>query len=231
MRRANPYRTNTGIHIEWFTVRKSTIVMLIASVVGLALAGTWMYFELTRPRVEATTGNVAVDVDRSARFLDLDGTVRVRKARTYEWITATMGMSLQADDTIRTVGNSHARVRLFDGTEYVLRPDSILVIEEAFEDPNTKAKRVAVTLSAGQVKIQTPRQNAEGSRSDVATPTTEATLREDTTADVRFDANDRTSGFAIYRGESLVSTGEVSAKFVGNTERLESNPGTPEFAL
>lgn len=214
MRRQNPYQTNTGIHIEWFTVRKSTMLMLFASVLGAGVAATWAYFEITGPPIDPAAA-VAADVaseDRGARFLDLDGTVRVRKARTYEWLNGHMGMTLHADDTIRTVGSSHARVRLFDGTEYLIKPDSILVIEEAFEDPDTKAKRVAVKLSAGQVMLQTPLQSTEGSRSDLATPTTEATFQEATTADVRFDQNNQTSGFTIYTGGSDLRAGGSEVK-------------------
>src|SRR3989304_6182408 len=91
-----------------------------------------------------------------------------------------MGMALSRDDTIRTVGDSQARLSLFDGTEYLVKPDSILVIEEASEDPTTKAKVVAVKLTAGQVNLKTPSGNAEGSRSGLATPNTAATFDRDT---------------------------------------------------
>ncbi|HXV65591.1 MAG TPA: hypothetical protein VEK15_33150, partial [Vicinamibacteria bacterium] len=144
MAKYNPYRTNTGIHIEWFTVRRSTIYTLFACVLGLAGAVTWMYVQLTDTRAEVRGDRPPPADDKSARFLDMAGAVKVRKAGTYEWIDANAGITLTKDDTIRTVGDSHARVRLFDGTEYLVKPDSILVIEEASEDPNTKATRVAV---------------------------------------------------------------------------------------
>ena len=31
MAKRNPYRTNTGVHIEWFTVKRSTIYTLVLS--------------------------------------------------------------------------------------------------------------------------------------------------------------------------------------------------------
>ena len=150
------------------------------------------------------------ETDRNARFLDLDGSVKVRKAGTYEWIDANTGMALSRDDTIRTVGGSQARVRLFDGTEYLVKSDSILVIEEAYEDPHTKAKLVAVKLTAGQVNLKTPRGGVTGSRSDLATPTSEATFEEDTSADVSFDGSSRVFGFTVFNGGSDVRSGGQS---------------------
>ena len=130
----------------------------MACLLGLVAAGTSMYFQIFGPREEFVASDLQPETDRSARFLDLDGSVKVRKAGTYEWIDANTAMALGRDDTIRTVGGSQARVRLFDGTEYLVKSDSILVIEEAYEDPDTKAKLVAVKLTAGQVNLKTPRE-------------------------------------------------------------------------
>jgi hypothetical protein len=161
--------------------------------------------------------------DSSARFLNLDGVVKVRKAGTYEWINATMGMMLSRDDTIRTVGNSQARVSLFDGTEYLVKPDSILVIEEASEDPETKAKVVAVKLTAGQVNLKTPGGNAEGSRSDLATPTTEATFDRETSADVSFDSATGVSGFTVFSGRTALTAGN-STVTLGSAQAVDVRP-------
>lgn len=208
MARHNPYRTNTGVHIEWFTVKRSTIYTLILSLLGLAGAGAYGYFQVFGERAEAPVAVANLETDKSARFLDLNGGVKVRKAGTYEWANATMGMALSTEDTIRTVGGSSARVRLFDGTEYQLKSDSILVIEEAYEDPDTKAKHVSVKLDSGQVSLNTPRHDVPGSRSEFSTPTTEATFQENTTAEVRFDSASRVSGFTIYDGGSAVRSGD-----------------------
>ena len=206
MARQNPYQTNTGIHIEWFTVKRSTINALIFSSIGLFGAGLYGYFQVfgePEPEVEEIS-----ETDNTARFLDFDGTVKVRHAGTYEWVNATKGMALNRDDTIRTVGGSTAQVRLFDGTEYVLKPDSILVIEEAYEDPDTKATAVAVKLESGRISLNTPPRNVPGSRSDVVTPGAEASFDENTTADVSFDTSSRMTGFTVLRGGSAVRAGE-----------------------
>jgi hypothetical protein len=220
MAKYNPYRTNTGIHIEWFTVKRSTVYTLGLALAGLIGAGAWGYNQIYRPREEVVAVAPPPATENSARFLDLDGAVKVRKAGTYEWINATMGMTLSRDDTIRTVGDSQARVSLFDGTEYLVKPDSILVIEEAREDPATKAKVVAVKLTAGQVNLKTPSGNAEGSRSDLATPTTEATFDRDTSADVSFDTSTGVSGFTVFTGRTDLRAGD-STVTLGSAQAVD----------
>lgn len=210
MPKHNPYRANTGIHIEWFTVRRSTVFALVGLVLALCGAGGWAYWQSSNLRTSANVAQPPAETDKSARFVDLDGTVKVRKAGTYEWINAHMGITLNRDDTIRTVGNSSARVRLFDGTEYLVKPDSILVIEEASEDPETKATRVAVSLASGQISLTTPRGGVSGSSRGLQTPTTEATFEENTSADVSFDTSSRTTGVAVYTGRTNLRAGEQS---------------------
>ncbi len=207
MVKRNPYRTNTGVHIEWFTVKRSTIYTLVLSVLGLAAAGAYGYYQIVLGPDDGPVAVANLEADKSARFLDLNGSVKVRKAGTYEWANANMGMALTRDDTIRTTGGSSARIRLFDGTEYLLKPESILVIEEAYEDPDTKAKHVSVKLDSGQVSLNTPRQEVPGSRSNLTTPTSEARFQGSTSAEITFDSASRVSGFTIFRGGSAVRSG------------------------
>jgi len=207
MVKRNPYRTNTGVHIEWFTVKRSTIYTLVLSVLGLAAAGAYGYYQIVHGPDDGPVAVANPESDKSARFLDLNGSVKVRKAGTYEWANANMGMALTRDDTIRTTGGSSARIRLFDGTEYLLKPESILVIEEAYEDPDTKAKHVSVKLDSGQVSLNTPRQEVPGSRSNLTTPTSEARFQGSTSAEITFDSASRVSGFTIFRGGSAVRSG------------------------
>lgn len=205
----DPYRDRTGLHIEWVTVRNRTIYLVGAAVVLLMVAGIGFYlreYGHAAPPADATPVAPSAAAN-SARFVEIGGTVKVRKAGTYEWIDGNMGVSLDKDDHVRTVGKSTARIRFFDGTEYFMKPDSILVIEDTHEDPSTNVRRVAVKLTAGQVNLQTPRKNVEGSTSELATPTAEASFEELTVADVRYDQSRRVSGFAVYRGGSRLRSG------------------------
>ncbi len=212
MAKKTPYGNQQGIHVEWVAVRKGTIYILIASVIGLIGAGGGLFWwfktgafarNVDKAPVEAPT-----TTDDNARFVTLDGTVKVRKAGSYEWIDAGEATALSRGDTVRTVGKSSAQLRLFDGTEYLIKPDTIFMIEVMHEDPQTRASKIRVELTAGQVNLQTPTVNVAGSSSELATPTTEASFSESTVADVGFDEGNQVSEFAVFSGRSRLRSGD-----------------------
>ena len=207
-----PYGDGSGIHVEWVTIRNRTVYIIAAAIVSLLLVGAgflwWHYVRsLTDGDGSAEVEQVAAAAD-SARFIELKGTVKVRQAGSYEWLDANRGLALRRNDTVRTIGKSSARIRLFDGTEYLVRPDTIFMIEVMREDPRTRVRQVAVKLTAGQVNLQTPRNNVEGSRSELATPTAEATFEEATVADVGFDESRQVADLRVYRGGSRLKAGD-----------------------
>ncbi len=164
MAKYNPYRTNTGIHIEWFTVRRSTVYTSSYPSSASSAPAPGAIIRCTDREKKSTLVAAPPVTDNSARFLDLDGAVKVRKSGTYEWINANMAMTLSRDDTIRTVGDSQARVSLFDGTEYLVKPDSILVIEEASEDPDDQSQGRTGEVDGGTGEPE----NAERKRGGLA---------------------------------------------------------------
>lgn len=198
--------------------------MLVAIALTLAAAGGGGYFyfrSLTEPRVSSnSSANQPLEEKRAANFLEISGTVKVKKAGTWDWVNAQMGIPLEKDDQIRTVGRSTARVRFFDGTEYVLNPESFLIIEESREDPQTAERQVAVKLTAGQVNLSTARRNVAGSRSELATPTSEATFGEMTRAVVGYDDARQVSEYTQYEGDSIVRAGGAQLTLRQN-ERVE----------
>ncbi len=130
MQRKKPYGQGDGLHVEWFTIRKGSLYLLGASVLALLVAGGFIYWRITTPLVvEDSPPAEEVPFEDSARFIELNGAVKVRKAGTYEWVDARRDIALRRHDTVRTVGNSSARIRLFDGTEYLVKPDTIFIID------------------------------------------------------------------------------------------------------
>ena len=201
-------RPRTGYYVEWVTVRNRTVYVLGTALVAAVLGGLGIYLWMERPFKPADAPPADQPAaDNSARFLELHGTVKVRRAGSYEWVDADDSIALLRNDTVRTVGKSNARIRLFDGTEYLVKPDTIFIIEVMYEDPETRARHVAVELTAGQVNLQTPQRNVAGSRSELSTPTTDATFDEMTIADVGYDQSRGVSDFAVVRGGTRLKAG------------------------
>lgn len=206
MPRRDIYRTNTGLHIEWFTVRRSTVWAVILIPLFVAGIAYFIYWDVNNQRGLGAS-ILADDIsDNSARFLALKGNVKVRQAGTFEFVDANRAMKLTTGDMIRTVGTASARVQLFDGTEYLVKPESILVIEEAFEDPTTKITRTGVKLTSGQVNLTTPPRAEPGSSSELTTDIGRADIEEDTTMDVSYEPSSRQAGFQVLRGMTSLST-------------------------
>lgn len=210
MPKKNAYRTNTGIHIEWFTIRQSSVWAAVLFLLVLAGAGYFGYWAWSHAddAPPTTTATPAAGFDRSARFLSLRGNVEIRRVGKYEFEEANSAMRLAQGDVVRTFGTSSARVQLFDGTEYLVKPDSILVIEEAFEDPASKATRTGVTLNVGRVNLTSPSRAEPGSSSELSTEVGSADIEENTTMDVTYDSANRQAEFRVHRGETSLSTRE-----------------------
>ena len=172
MPRDNYYRTNTGIHVRWFTVRRSTAWAAALTLLGLAGAGYLGYLASRRSGPELRTNITAkpsAPVDKRARFLELRGKVEVRRSGKVEFQEANRAMRLAQGDMVRTFGASTAKVQLFDGTEYLVTPDSVLLIEAASDEPASQTTRTEVTLIVGTVNLTSPSRPQPGSSSELST--------------------------------------------------------------
>jgi hypothetical protein len=149
---------------------------------------------------------------RDAHFVNIDGTVRVKKGQSQQWIRADYNTSLEKGDFIQTASDGVARIIFADGTNYVLKPDSLIVVEESREDPVTKATRVAVQVTSGAVDLSTGRFEVKGSTSQVSFENAVASLGEDSRAVVRNDAKNNVHELTMDQGGAEVTRGSTSIR-------------------
>ena len=105
---------------------------------------------------------------KEAHFVNLDGNVRVKKAASSQWIRADFNTSLEKGDFVQTGSDGVARIIFADGTNYTLKPDALIVVEESREDPVTRATKVAVQVTSGAVDLATGHFETPGSTSQVS---------------------------------------------------------------
>jgi hypothetical protein len=156
---------------------------------------------------------------REAHFVNLDGTVRIKKASSLEWIGADYNTSLEKGDFVQTGGDGVARIIFSDGTNYVLKPDSMIVVEENREDPVTRATKVAVQVTSGAVDLSTGKFEVPGSTSEVAFADAVARLAEESRASVRHDPIKKVNDFVMNQGQAEVTRGATSVT-LGQYERV-----------
>ena len=210
--------------VEWTTISYRTIAFYaILVVLGIAFVlyviAPKYFGQKARSLLETVSAGLvktgateAAASKREAHFVNIDGTVRVRKAQSAQWVRADYNTNLEKGDYIQTGNDGVARIIFADGTNYVLKPDSLIVVEESREDPVTKATRVAVNVSAGTVDLSTGRFEVPGSTSRVSFENAVANLTEDSRAMVRNDPTRNVHEFTLNQGAADVTRGSTTVR-------------------
>jgi hypothetical protein len=197
--------------IRWHTVTYKTLAgltgLLLALIIGILLflfpdwrSALWAW----ALRANGDDSAIQTEVNRQARFTNLDGAVRVRRAQEVEWHPADLSMGLDQGDLVQTARDGVARIAFADGTMYVVRPNSLIVIEENQIPSDHTNSRVAVQVSSGVVDLSTPRRAGQ---SRVLFADAEANLRQDSRALVRNDPNTNTREITVSKGGARLLRG------------------------
>src|SRR5246127_5334239 len=149
--------------------------------------------------------------EKQARFTALDGTVKIKKSSSNSWITAAYDIPLEKGDVVQTGSEGMAKVVFNDGTNYTIKQDSLIVIEENSANDQQQTN-VAVAVSTGTVDLSTAAY-AQGSKSQVIVAGATASLGPESAAMVRNDPKSDQHEILVKKG-----TGEVARN--GETVRL-----------
>lgn len=193
---------------EWFTVSYRTIYT-IAAVVVVIVGGALAYRYL--PRSGPATPPPVESALVTARFTALEGSVKVRPFGKLEWLSADSAMVLHKGDLVRTGAGTTAEVTFFDGTVVHVRPESLIKIEEAFDDPATKRRKVAWHINSGEVNFKTSeRRGASTGTAEISTPSVRVTQGEAAAGGIRVDEATGEANLRQFagRGQAETSTGE-----------------------
>lgn len=226
------------VEVEWTTVSYRTIAFY--AVLGLVAVGFILY--LIAPDYFARTARGALDAltagveengaandapsKRDAHFVNLDGTVRVKKAQSPQWMQANYNTNLATGDFIQTGSDGVARIIFADGTNYVIKPDSLIAVEESGEDPVTRATRVAVQVTSGTVDLSTGKFEVAGSTSKVAFADAMASLGEESRAVVQNDPRRNIHQMTMDHGDARVTRGSTTVQ-LGQYDKAVFSAGQP----
>jgi hypothetical protein len=219
--------------ITYRTIAFYVLLALLLAAIALYLISPRFVTQKMRQGLEAMVGDAgritsseAAATRREAHFVNLDGPVRIKKARSLEWIRADYNTSLEKGDFVQTGSEGVARIIFADGTNYVLKPEALIVIEESREDPVTRATKVAVQVTSGAVNLATGRFEAPGSTSQVAFADAVANLNEESRAVVRNDPDKNVHEFTVDQGQAQVTRGPTSVQ-LGQYEQVSFESQQP----
>ncbi|HEX6182327.1 MAG TPA: FecR domain-containing protein [Pyrinomonadaceae bacterium] len=186
---------------DWWVVQKRFIyvAVIIASLVVIA-SGVGLYvWAYGNPFKGAA---VAEGAPAGARFVSLEGGVKVVRANTRESLQARADTRLFPGDLVQTQEDGRARITLADGSTLFVKPNSVVTIAENTSAEGGRQTKVRVAVESGQINVRTEQQN-EGAQNIVGTHLTESRLNAETDASfhVREDKSE-----AIRVGTGAVET-------------------------
>jgi hypothetical protein len=200
--------------LEWWIVSKRTIYSLVALLcLVVAASGVGLYSWLYGNPFKS--GATEIHAPAGARFVSFDGDVRVVRSQTRESLLARSDTQLYPGDIVQTQADGRARIQLADGSNLIVRPNSVVTIRDNTSMEGGQRPQVRVAVARGQINVRTEQQ-PEGGSNIVETPLTKNNLAGLTGAsfDVR---EDNTEGIRVSNGQLETTTrGGVKTTVQGN---------------
>ena len=217
-----------GIHVAWKTVTYRSVLIAVLVAVGafcfllkvlfpqftenqVKAAGNWFGSVLEQVGAGGGTGKARAGSAQQAHITALDGTVRVKKASSNSWVTADYSVPLEKGDVVQTGPEGMAKIVFNDGTNYTVKQDSLIVIEENSANDQQQTN-VSVAVSTGTVDLTTATY-VQGSKSQVIVSGATASLAPESAAMVHNDPKGDQHEILVKKG-----TGEIVRN--GETLRL-----------
>jgi hypothetical protein len=180
---------------------------------AVALTSTGSLAGCGRPETPTSQATVEMGV----RFTSIQGKVQVKRAGTLAWIDATLAVTLRKDDLVSTGKNATANLRFADGTEFNVRPESLIFVVKDSHDQASRGPQVDLRIESGEFDFRTPAR--DGDRK-IQTPGGRTTPGRDTEGNVQV-APDGKAAVRNFKGKSLVDSRRGQQIELGPSEGVE----------
>jgi hypothetical protein len=214
------------LYVAWKTVTYRSVIMALlgaALIFGAVMHVVFPKFtdstvkaagEISAGLLEKVAGlapplkGPSAAVSQQAHFTALDGTIRVRKGNGNSWINADYNVPLEKGDVVQTGAEGMAKIVFNDGTNYTVRQDSLIVIEENSANDQQQTN-VSVAVTTGTVDLTTATY-VQGSKSQVIVAGAKASLAPDSSAMVHNNPKDDQHEILLKKGSGEIErNGEV----------------------
>jgi hypothetical protein len=211
---AGPKPKVTRVEVYWHTVKYRTVILLVLSVIAIIVASSYLVFpefsakalQRLSDAVTPRDNGAAIIAARQARFVNLDGKVQIKKVNSLQWVTADYQITLDKGDEIETGSDGVARVSFADGTEYTVKGDTFVTVEENTV-AHDHATQVAVHLNTGQVDLNTGTWQIPGSKAEVSFQDAVAEAQANSRMNVRSDPATNEQQVTVDSGSAELNRG------------------------
>src|ERR1044071_8884771 len=188
---------------DWWVVQKRLIyIAIFVACLAVVAGGVSLYvyfygfpFKGAAEAEGAPTG---------ARFVSLEGGVKVMRANTRETVAARADTRLLPGDLVQTQEDGRARITLADGSTLFVKPNSVVTIAENVSGGDGRGSKVRVAVESGQINVRTEQQS-EGAQNIVGTHLSENRLNAETDASFHV-RDDKTEAIRVGSGSVETST-------------------------
>ena len=230
--------------VGWVTVKYRSVILSILGLIAILFAGIYFAFPDATQRALSPATSFFSSLfnkflgtapepkpqkeagDKKASFTMLDGSVKVKKKSSNSWIGAAYDVPLEKGDVVQTGPEGMAKIVFADLTNYTVKPDSLIVIEENSTNSEQQT-RVSVEVTTGTVDLSTATYSS-GSKSEVIMAGSKASLAPDSSAEVHNDARNDQHEILVKRGSGEVNrNGEVVN--LSNFEKVSFKSDSPQM--
>jgi hypothetical protein len=221
------------VEVYWTAVTYKTVavyVLLIVAIILGALSITlpnWYsaaYSKLSNAVSNPETENISVE-QRQAKFVNLDGKVQVKRVNSVQWVVADFHTALDKGDLIQTGSDGAARITFADGTEYTVKSDTLVTVEENSMG-NDRPTSVAMRINTGAVDLATPNWSSPDSKAAVSVEDATAQLHSNSRAAVKADPEKKENEIVVSGGSAEVHRGQEKIE-LAQWQKVNISAGGP----
>jgi hypothetical protein len=158
-----------------------------------------------------------------ARFVTVGGRVEYRRGERGQWEEARSQVSLESGDFVKTSDGGTAEIMFADGALYKVRPNTLFLVSGARTRDGGER---AIELQYGWINLNTAQRPSQ-----IATPTAEARVDDDTEAVVVVEEGGRGGSFTAYRGAVEVASADGVRRRIGAMQTVAQRDGALSEAL
>jgi hypothetical protein len=141
-----------------------------------------------------------------AKFVNLDGHVQVKKVNSVTWVDADYHTALDKGDLIQTGSDGIARMTFADGTEYTVKAETLVTVEE--NNVTRDHSNTAVRINTGAVDLATPMWSSRDSQAAVSVEDATAFMKQNSRATVKNDPQKNEHEITVATGSAEVQRGQ-----------------------
>ncbi len=206
--------------IEWTTISYrtikiwGTILIVIILILGYIVLKPYLFNRNDKDRKTDKLER------KAAQFIYFEGNVKVKPLSSTKWLPASEVKEIYPGDLIRTESDGRCKILFFNGTEYEVKPNSLISVLESYEELSTNKKIVGVELTNGELNLTTAKKQKKESKTKVETSNIVANIGTDTRASAKYDSKSKKTSLRISKGLA-----EIKSKITNKTMKLIGHQG------